>query len=63
MREVVVTYCDYCGKEIKDHSWSGKEYADGRKLDFHSVYIDENHKTCLQKHEEEEIKKYLKSVK
>ena len=51
MREVIITYCDYCGKEIIP-PYSSIEYKDGRKFDLCSDYI-ENGKNCLQKHKEE----------
>ena len=54
MREVTVTYCDYCGKEITP-PYSSVEYKDGRKLDLCSEYI-ENGRNCLQKHKDFEFR-------
>lgn len=58
IREVTVTYCDYCKKEIEP-PYHSIEYKDGRKLDFCSDYI-ENGKNCLQKHQEEELHLLIK---
>jgi len=55
MREVTITYCDYCGKELRGNH-SSIEYTDGRKLDFCSTYTSKITKTCLDKHREAELK-------
>lgn len=39
MREVLVTYCDYCGKEITP-PYSTIRYADGTKVDLCDDYSD-----------------------
>ena len=51
MREVTVTYCDYCGKEITP-PYSVIEYKDGEKVDLCSDY-NEGKKTCMDKYKEE----------
>lgn len=59
MREVTITVCDYCGKDITDYSHTGTEDTKtGKKRDFHSMYT--GRKTCLEKVKEEERKAYLK---
>jgi hypothetical protein len=50
MREVTVTYCDYCGKEINP-PFSCIEHKDGRKVDLCSDY-KEGEKTCFEKYKE-----------
>ena len=59
MREMTITYCDYCGTELKGNH-SSIEYKDGRKLDLCSEYTDKIDKTCLDKHKEEELNKLKK---
>lgn len=54
IREVTITYCDYCNKEITP-PYATVEYKDGRILDLCSNYV-ENGRNCLQKHKNFEIK-------
>ncbi len=54
MREVTITYCDYCNKEITT-PYATVEYEDGRKLDLCSDYV-ENGRSCLQKHKDFEMR-------
>jgi hypothetical protein len=54
-REVIVTYCDYCGAELNSNH-SSIEYKDGRVLDFCDEYTTKINKTCLDKHKEQEEK-------
>lgn len=48
MREVTVTYCDYCHKEITP-PYSSIEYKDGRKVDLCSDF-KEGEKNCKEKY-------------
>jgi ribosomal protein L24E len=50
-REVIVTYCDYCGKELK-YGHASILYTDGKVLDFCNEYTNEINKTCLDKYKE-----------
>ncbi len=50
MREVTITYCDYCGKEITP-PYTTMEFKDGRKVDLCSDYIG-GEKTCFEKYSE-----------
>jgi hypothetical protein len=59
LRKVIVTYCDYCGKELK-YGHSTIKYKDGRELDFCNEYTDIITETCLDKHKKEELAGYKK---
>lgn len=69
MREVTITYCDYCGKELTP-PYACIEYMDGRKVDLCSDY-KEGKQTCLVKFKNEATRDnssqdkvdFLKSVK
>lgn len=50
MREVIVTYCDYCGKEIRP-PYSSIEYQNGKVVDLCSDYI-EDEKSCFDKYKD-----------
>ena len=52
MREVTITYCDYCHKEITP-PYSSIEYKDGRKVDLCSDF-KEGEKNCKEKYLEVE---------
>lgn len=56
LREVTIIVCDYCGKDIVDYSSTSKHYTDGSIKNFHSMYVGEGRKTCLQKFEDKEFK-------
>jgi ribosomal protein L24E len=51
LKVVTVTYCDYCGKELK-YGHASIEYKDGRVMDFCNEYTSKINKTCLDKHKE-----------
>ena len=55
MREITVTYCDYCGKELK-YSHSSIEYKEGSKVDLCDDY-KEGEKSCKEKYRDEESKR------
>ena len=54
MRQVTITYCDYCNKEITP-PYATVEYKDGSKLDLCSDYV-ENGRNCSQKHKDFEMR-------
>lgn len=53
-RQVSVTYCDYCNKELKGNFTSIAYESNGLKImkDFCDEIIEDN-KSCLDKHKEE----------
>ena len=51
-REVMVTYCDRCKKELKGN-YSSVNYDGKEKMDFCSTYTSKINKTCLDYHNEE----------
>lgn len=61
MREVTITYCDYCDKEITDHASVMLIRPDKTEIHLHSKYISETEKTCDEKFRDEEIAKARQS--
>lgn len=51
IKEVIVTYCDYCGKELK-YAHSSIKLKNGNVFDFCNEYTHEISKTCLDKYKE-----------
>lgn len=51
-REVIVTYCDYCGKELK-YGHASIKYKDGKVLDFCNEYTNKINETCLDKYKKQ----------
>lgn len=56
MRQVTITYCNYCGKDISSISHKIVELKDGTKLDLCSQ-SDGSGKTCAEKYRDEEIER------
>jgi len=54
IREVTITYCDYCGKVITGNH-SSITFKNGKILDFCSTYTKDIDKTCLDKYKENVI--------
>lgn len=55
MREVIVTYCDYCGKEITP-PYSSILHKDGTRVDLCNDY-KEGEKTCYEKYQNKKLTK------
>jgi len=51
LRTRIITYCDYCGKELRP-PYTTIKCKDGRELDFCSDYV-EGERNCRQKFEED----------
>jgi hypothetical protein len=51
IKEVTVTYCDYCGKELK-YNHSSIKLKNDIVLDFCNEYTEHINKTCLDKYKE-----------
>jgi len=54
MREVTITYCDYCGKEIQP-PYSSIKLKNGKEVDLCSQY-NNGKVTCKGKYIDEKIK-------
>lgn len=57
LREVIVTYCDYCGNELTNSNHSSIIYPDGRIVDLCSTYNNKITETCQDKYRKEEREK------
>jgi hypothetical protein len=49
IREMVVTYCDYCGAELK-YGHTSILLTDGQALDFCNEYTEEITENCVDKY-------------
>ena len=61
-REVMITYCDKCSKELKGN-YASVEYKGKERMDFCSTYNSKIDKTCLDYHNEEMLEAYKKDKK
>ena len=52
-RNVIVTYCDYCGKELP-YGYASIQYEDGTLLDFCDQHTTEISQTCFEKRKQED---------
>jgi len=51
-RDIMITYCDMCGKEINP-PYTSVQYENEMRMDFCSTYTPKINKTCYDKHKEE----------
>jgi len=58
MREKLITYCDWCGEEITEHSHTFVTKEGEQQKDFHSYT-----KKCIDEYNKEELKKYRENRK
>jgi len=61
-REKIITYCDWCGKELEG-SFAIILFPDGSKKHFCSTYTPRIDETCYDKYQEEEFKQATKKAK
>ena len=61
MREIIATYCDYCGTELTGTMHSSVITHDGIEKDFCSNRSRPHVVTCLEKWKEEERDRLIKS--
>lgn len=60
-RPRMITYCDWCKKEITDNSHTVVRYKDKEEQHFCSVYTPTIGETCYDKHMKAAIKAIKKS--
>ena len=53
--ELIITYCDYCGKEILE-GYASIENKEGVELNFCLDYSSKTCETCLDKYKKEKNK-------